>query len=105
MINCNASKIYQQDIYQVDKPLSNNGMDQKEIWRENLRALAARCKTKFIPKIKKVYQLILHLSLSIDIVHSIAAKHPLPRSLTSNQYQKHQQIICCALAKTYGRHS
>jgi len=46
MINCNASKIYHQDIYQVDKPLSNNCMEQKEIWRENLRALAARCKTK-----------------------------------------------------------
>ena len=35
----------------------------------------------------------------------IAAKHTLHRSLTSNQFQKQQLSICCALAKTYGRHS
>ena len=35
----------------------------------------------------------------------IAAKHTPHRSLRIRQHQKHQQIVCCALAKTYGRHS
>jgi hypothetical protein len=56
-----------------------------------------------------VYQKIHHSVLTCDspfgVIHPSAAKHTLQRSLTSSQQQKHQQIICCALAKTYGRHS
>ena len=48
--------------------------------------------SKFIPKIKKVYQLILHLSLSIDIVHSISSNPPAA-PLLKNQIAMHAPAI------------
>ena len=40
-----------------------------------------------------------------DYYSVIAAKHTPQSSLRIRQYQKHQRNVCCALAKTYGRHS
>jgi len=55
---------------------------------------------------ERIIKVLLDQSINVLIKFTTsAAKHPPHRSLRISQQQKHQQIICCALAKTYGRHS